>query len=185
MDGFLGDVVPQLLEINLGVKSPSRIGNGAFGKPAEAGIAGLFLPVAVDENDTVIILLTERLRNIFIEQHVAVGNDRILHMAFPGLECFQKRIQFTGSSKILVIDIGQVGQIDGLFLIPSNHHDILDAHRIVGVNNVGEDWCALDVDHRFGLLFGEFPQFIAAGCGKHYGTGVLGAFGQIAVFSFL
>jgi hypothetical protein len=61
VDGFFGHVVPQLLEIDLGVKSLSRIGNGAFGKPTEAGIAGLFLPVAVDENDAVIILLTERL----------------------------------------------------------------------------------------------------------------------------
>ncbi len=54
VDGFLGDVVPQLLEIDLGVKGLSRIGNGAFGKSAKAGIAGLFLPVAVDENDAVI-----------------------------------------------------------------------------------------------------------------------------------
>ena len=50
---------------------------------------------------------------------------------------------------------------------------------------MGEDGCALDLDHRFGLLFGEFPQFIAAGGGQHDGTGVFGASGKVAVFGFL
>ena len=72
VDGFFGERVSQLLEIDLGVEGPSRIGNGAFGKSAEAGIAALLLPVAIDENHAVIRFLTERLRNVFVEQHVAV-----------------------------------------------------------------------------------------------------------------
>src|SRR5437016_5802798 len=86
VDGIFGDVVPQLLEIDLGVKSLSRIGNGAFGNPTEAGIAGLFQPVADDENDPVISIPTKRLGKIFVEQNVSVGNDRTLHTAFSGLE---------------------------------------------------------------------------------------------------
>ena len=86
MDGFVGDVVSQLLEIDLGVKGLPRIGNSAFGKPTEAGIAGLLPPIAIDENHAAIRLLTEGLGNVFIEQYVAVGNDRTLHRAFSGLE---------------------------------------------------------------------------------------------------
>ena len=72
VDGCLREVVPQLLEIDLVVKGLSRIGNAAFGEPAKASIAALFLPVAIDENDTVFLLLTEGLGNVFIEQDVAV-----------------------------------------------------------------------------------------------------------------
>src|SRR6185295_19552331 len=59
VDRFFGDVISQVLEVDLGVKGFSRIGNGAFGKPTEAGIAGLLLPVAVDEYHAVIRLLAE------------------------------------------------------------------------------------------------------------------------------
>ena len=85
MDGFSGNVIPQLLEIYLRVKGFSRIGNRAFGKTAQTGIAGLLLPVAINENRPVIVLLRKRLRDIFIEQHVAVGNYRALCRSFPGI----------------------------------------------------------------------------------------------------
>ena len=83
VDGFFGEIVSQLLEIDLSIEGSSRIGNGALGKSAEAGIAALLLPIAVDENHAVIRLLTERLGNIFVEQHVAVGHDRALCRSFP------------------------------------------------------------------------------------------------------
>ena len=50
MDGLFGERVSQLFEIDLGVKGSSRIGNGALSEPAEARIAALLLPIAVDEN---------------------------------------------------------------------------------------------------------------------------------------
>jgi hypothetical protein len=76
VDACLGDVVPYLLEIDLGIEGPSRIGNGALGESAKASITGLLLPVTVDKNDIIIVLLTERLGNIFVEEYVAIGNDR-------------------------------------------------------------------------------------------------------------
>ena len=109
----------------------------------------------------------------------------LLARSLPGLEGFQEGIQLTGFGKIFVIDIGQVRKVDGFFLIPPDHHDILDAHCIVSIDNVGKDRCALNVDHRLGLLFGEFAQFIASGCGEHDGGRVFGDAGQIAFFSFL
>src|SRR4029077_7573272 len=109
VDGILGDSVAQLLEVDLGVEGLAGIGNGAFGKSAEADVAGLCLPIAVDENGAVVRFLTKRLGNEFIEENVAVGNDRALQMALPRLEGLEQGIQLPGVREVVVIDIGEVG----------------------------------------------------------------------------
>src|ERR1044071_2957268 len=185
VDGFFGDVVSQLLEVDLSVKSFPRIGNGAFGKAAETGIASLLLPITIDENHAVIRLLAEGLGNVFIEQYVAIGNDRALNRPFSRSEGLEQGVQLSGFRKIFIVDIGEIGQVHGLFFISSDDYDILDADCIIGVDNMGEDWCALDVDHRLWLVLGEFPQFIAAGRSQYDCTGILSPSWQIPVFGFL
>ncbi len=71
----------------------------------------------------------------------------------PFLDCsaLSRESSSPVSAKFIIVDIGQIGKIDSLFFIPAYNQDIFDSYRMVCVNNVAEDWSALNFDHRFGL----------------------------------
>jgi hypothetical protein len=145
----------------------------------------LVLPIAVHEDHKVFFFLAESLRDVLIEQHVTVRNDQILSQAFPRAESFVERIQLTGFSKVIVIEIGQIPQGHRLLLIPTDDRDVLDPHGVVGVHDVRQNRRALNFHHRLGLMFRQLPEFLPAGSGQHNGGRVFGAAGKVPVFSIL
>ena len=83
---FRWNTISQFFEVDLHIKGFPRIRKRALSKTTQTGITDLALPVAVDKNHAFILFLAQRLRDILIEQHVTVRNDRRLETPRPGLQ---------------------------------------------------------------------------------------------------
>ena len=159
--GF-GNLIAEFREVDLGVECPSGVGDAAFGKAAEPGIATLFPPIAVEEDHAVIRFLAEGLGNVGVEEYVAIGNEGLLGAAFARLQGLEQGGELAGAGIVVVVDVGEIREIHGFFFVAPDDDNVFDPDGVVGVGDAGEDGRALDLDHGLGLVFGEFAQFAAA-----------------------
>ena len=159
-------VPSQLFEVDLGIERLPRIGHRTFHEPTEPGVGRFAFPNAVHDDHPVVGFLKQDLGNVRVEEYVPIRNDGVLKISMLRFQRLEQGDKFSGFGKIVVVHVGQVGQRHGLLFIAANDSDVLDADRIVCIDDVRQDRQALNRHHGFGSVLRQFSEFVPSGRGQ-------------------